>query len=239
MRPAEGQAADVLGAVSPALARAPAWRSTVLPLLVYTALAVGFFSRAWFSSPTMLVDGSGDPQQTVWFLSWVPWAIEHGANPFITHHINTPDGVNLMWNAAAPLLGVVLWPITATAGAVVAYDVLVTVELALSAFCAFALIRRYVAHPAAAFLGGALYGFSPFLTTQAPGHGKVAFALLPPLLLLLIDDVVVRMRSARRGGLLLGALLGAPLLGYAAGVVLPLVARPAVAAPLAAPAGSG
>jgi hypothetical protein len=211
--------------------------SVALPLLLYAALAVAFLSRAWFASPVGLVDGSGDPQQSVWFLSWVPWAIGHGVNPFITHHINTPDGVNLMWNALAPLLGIALWPITATAGPVVAYDVLVTAELALSAWCAFLLIRRYVPRTAAAVAGGALYGFSPFLATQAPGHSKVAFALLPPLLLLIIDDVVVRLRSARRGGLLLGVLLGAQLLVYEEGFVLALVAGAVVLLVLAVRAG--
>ena len=211
--------------LTPAAGRTARSRAaTLLPLLLYAALAVAFFSRAWLASPTGLVDGSGDPQQSLWFLSWTPWAIGHGVDPFVTHHINAPDGVNLMWNALAPLLGVALWPITATAGAVVAYDVLVTAELALSAWCAFLLIRRYVAWGWAALAGGALYGFSPFLTTQSPGHAKVAFALLPPLLLLLIDDVAVRLRSARRGGLLLGLLLGAQLLVYEEGFVLALIA---------------
>jgi len=213
------------------------WRSSLPPLLLYALLAVIFFSRAWFSSPTGLVDGSGDPQQTVWFLRWVPWAISHGVNPFVTHHANAPDGVNLMWNALAPLLGVLLWPITATAGPVVAYDVLVTGELALSGWLAFLLIRRYVSHPLAAYAGGALYGFSPFLTTQAPSHAKVAFALLPPLLLLLVDDVVVRRRSARRGGLLLGAALAGQLLVYEEGFVLAVVAGAVVLLVLAVRAG--
>ena len=205
--------------------------------MFYAALAVVFVSRAWFAAPIGLVDGSGDPQQSVWFLDWVPWAITHGVNPFITHHINTPGGVNLMWNALAPLLGVVLWPITATAGPVVAYDLLVTAELALSAWCAFLLIRRYVPNVWAALAGGTFYGFSPFLTAQAPSHAKVGFALLPPLLLLLLDDIVVRRRSPRRYGLLLGAALGAQLLVYEEGFVLGLVGGAVVLLVLAVRAG--
>jgi len=212
-------------------------RAALLALAAYVTLAVAYFARAWFSNPVGLADGSGDPQQTVWFLSWVPWAIGHGHNPFLTDHINTPDGVNLMWNSLAPLLGVVLWPITATAGAVVSYDLLVTADLALSAWCAYLLIRRYVPHPLAAFAGGLLYGFSPYLLTQAPSHSKVGFALLPPLLLLIIDDVVVRGRSARRGGLLLGVLLAAQLLVYEEGFVLALVAGFVVLCVLAVRAG--
>lgn len=206
-------------------------------LLLYTVLAVAFLHDAWFSSPLALAGGGGDAQQTVWFLTWTPWAISHGQNPFLTSHINTPDGVNLMWNALAPLAGLVLWPVTATAGPVAAYDVMVTADLALAAWCAFLLLRRHV-RPLAALAGGAFYGFSPFLLSQAPSHSKVAFAVVPPLLLLLIDGLLVRRdHSPRRAGLLLGLLLAAQLLVFEEGVVLAVVAGAVVLAVLAVHAG--
>jgi hypothetical protein len=196
-----------------------------------------FLHRAWFTSPAALAGGGGDAQQSVWFLTWTPWAISHGVNPFLTTHINAPQGVNLMWNALAPLLGLVLWPITAAFGAVASYDLLVTADLALSAWCAFLLLRRHV-RTAAAVVGGAFYGFSPFLLSQAPSHAKVAFAILPPLLLLLIDGLLVRRDySPRRAGLLLGLLVAAQLLVFEEGVVLALVAAAVVLGVLAVRAG--
>jgi len=196
-----------------------------------------FLHDAWFASPLGLAGGGGDSQQTVWFLTWTPWAVSHGQNPFLTTHINAPDGVNLMWNALAPLAGLVLWPVTATAGAVAAYDVMVTADVALAAWCAFLLLRRHV-RPLAALAGGAFYGFSPFLLSQAPSHSKVAFAVVPPLLLLLLDGLLVRRDySPRRAGLLLGLLLGAQLLVFEEGVVLAVVAGVVVLAVLAVHAG--
>jgi hypothetical protein len=173
----------------------------------------------------------------VWFLTWTPWAVSHGQNPFLTTHINAPDGVNLMWNALAPLAALVLWPVTATAGAVASYDVMVTADLALAAWCAFLLLRRHV-RPLAALAGGAFYGFSPFLLSQAPSHSKVAFAVMPPLLLLLVDGLLVRRDfSPRRAGLLLGVLMAAQLLVFEEGVVLAAVAALVVLAVLAVRAG--
>lgn len=196
-----------------------------------------FLHDAWFASPLKLAGGGGDAQQTVWFLTWTPWAISHGQNPFLTTHINAPEGVNLMWNALAPLAALVLWPVTATAGPVAAYDVMVTADLALAAWCCFLLLRRHV-RPLAALAGGAFYGFSPFLLSQAPSHSKVAFAVVPPLLLLLVDGLLVRRDlSPRRAGLLLGLLLAAQLLVFEEGVVLAVVAGVVVLAVLAAHAG--
>lgn len=206
-------------------------------LLLYAALAVLFLHRAWFSSPTGLAGGGGDAQQSVWFLTWTPWAVSHGVNPFLTTHLNAPQGVNLMWNALALLLGLVLWPITATAGAVASYDVLVTADLVLSAFCAFLLLRRHVRIPAAV-VGGAFYGFSPFLLSQAPSHAKVAWAVFPPLLLLIIDGLLVRRDfSPRRAGLLLGLLVATQVLVFEEGVVLGLVAAAVVLGVLGVRAG--
>ena len=52
----------------------------------------------------------------MWFLRWVPTAIERGLDPFVTHQMNAPTGVNLMWNAWAPLIGLALAPVTVDRG---------------------------------------------------------------------------------------------------------------------------
>jgi hypothetical protein len=39
----------------------------------------------------------------MWFLRWMPFALEHGYDLLVTHHLNYPDGVNLMWNTSLPL----------------------------------------------------------------------------------------------------------------------------------------
>jgi len=197
---------------------------SLAPLLAYTALAVLVFLPAWEHPTTRAIGFSGDPQQTIWFLSWTPWAITHGVNPFFTTHMNFPDGVNLMWNSWAPLLGFVLWPITATGGPVLAFNVLQTGGIALSAWVAYLAIRRYL--PGwAALAGGLAYGFGPFLMNQAHGHAKVSFGVLPPLLFILLDEICVRQRrSPRLMGPLLGLALAAQAFILEEGVVLGVLA---------------
>src|SRR5205807_2430734 len=104
-------------------------------------------------------------------------------------------------------------PITLTLGPTFSYNVLITLDLALSAWCAYLMIRRYVRSHSAAALGGLLFGFSPYVIAHAEGHPHVTTAFMLPLLFLLLDDVLARQRhSIRRAGLALGCAASAQLL---------------------------
>ena len=149
----------------------------------------------------------------LWFLRWLPHALAEGQNPLFTHAINYPDGVNLMWNTAMPLLAFLLSPLTLTLGLILTYNILVTSLVGLTGCCAYLMVRRYVASRAAAFAGGLLYGFSPYVVAHAHEHASLVGAFVPPLMFLLLDDILVRQRrSAVVDGLLLGALAFAQLM---------------------------
>jgi hypothetical protein len=189
--------------------------------LVYVAIAVGVFSTIWFGhgGPTSAALGvGGDPQLAIWFLNWQGFALTHGHNLVFTTYLDAPDGVNLMWNTTAPLIGVVLSPLTLTLGAVFAYNAAETLGLALSALAGFIMIRRYVrARDAigtiAALIGGALYGFSPYMAAHALGHPPLVTLFTPPLMLLLVDDLFVRQkRRVIARGIALGVLAAVQLL---------------------------
>jgi hypothetical protein len=176
--------------------------------LVYLATALGIFATIWFQggepSSTALGVG-GDPQLAIWFLHWQAFALAHGHNLLFTTYLDAPQGVNLTWNTTAPLIGVLLAPVTLTAGAVFAYNLAETLGLAVSALAAFVMVRRYVqARDAigisAALIGGALYGFSPYMAAHALGHPPAVTLFTPPLMLLLVDDLFVRQahRTTRR-----------------------------------------
>ena len=200
-------------------------RTDLTALAVYAALACLLFLPALRAPQSRIVGYPGDAQQTMWFLRWVPWAIGHATDPLLTKYLNHPGGVNLMWNSLAPALGVVLWPVSATAGLVASYDVLLTAEVALSAWCAHLAIRRFVDSGVAAAAGGLVYGFSPYLLTHAHGHAKVAFALLPPLLLIALHEALaVQRRRPRTVGIAVGVLVTLQLLVYEEGVVLAVIA---------------
>ena len=170
----------------------------------YVALAAAAFSTAWRDPSDRWVGNDFDPILFIWHLRWLPFALGNGHNPLISDYMVYPDGFNLMWNTSILLPSLVLSPITLLLGDIVAYNVLTTLALALSAWCAYFAFRRYVQPPAAA-VGGLVYGFSPFMFVQSENHPHMTLALFPPLALLLLDEAVVRQRrSPRVIGLLLG-----------------------------------
>lgn len=183
-------------------------------LLLFVLLSVGLFKDAWSAPRTRWVGGLYDPEQVMWFLRWTPWAFAHGQNPLLTDHLNAPQGANLMWNTGVALAGVVLSPFSTTLGPVFAYNVLVTSGVALSGWCCWLLLRRLVGGTAAPLAGGVLYGFSPYVLSQAQAHGNLVFAAIPPLMALALD-AMLRPRSPRertRAAAGLGVLAAAQLL---------------------------
>jgi len=186
---------------------------SLIALFAYLLLSVLLFAAAWRHPFTLEVGNGTDSLLAMWFLKWLPFALSHGQNPFVTNYVDYPAGVNLMWNGSMPLVDLVLAPLTSTLGPVVTYNVMATLAVALSAWSAFLLISRYVERPLAAAVGGLLYGFSPFMMAHLLGHPALFIAFIPPLILLLLDDALVRQRRpAITTGILLGLLAAAQLL---------------------------
>ena len=180
---------------------------------MFLALAVWMFAPAW-SSPTTttLGGGDGDPAIFMWFLRWVPFALEHGHDLLVTHHLNYPEGVNLMWNTSLPLPGLLLAPVTVTWGPVLSFNLLLVLAYGLSAWCAYLAIRRFVPGHLAAAVGGLVYGFSPAIRVQSH-HLHMSLAFLVPLMLLALHEILVRQRrSPWLVGTGLGLMAGAQLL---------------------------
>ena len=189
------------------LARRRPARADVFALGGFLLLTVLLFRGAWRSPTTRWIGSPGDPPLFMWFLRWMPHALANGENPLFTHHINVPDGVNLMWNTAVPFLALLVSPITVLLSPVLAFNLLVTLVVALSGFFTYVMLRRYVTSRAAAFVGGLLYGFSPYVYSHAQEHLNLVSAFVPPLLFLLLDEILVRQRrSAVTTGLALGGL---------------------------------
>lgn len=177
--------------------------------LAYLMLAVLLCINAW-RSPSLAYIGEGpDPIQQMWGIAWIPYAIGHGLDPVYTHLLNRPEGTDILWSTPTALVAALLWPITALVGATVTYNVVATLSLALAAFFAFLVIRRWVpGGVVAAAVGGLLYGFSPYMTGQLLGHYNLVLAgVTPPLVLMLADEILVRQRWRPRTLGLLAALL--------------------------------
>ena len=78
------------------------------------------------------------------------------------------------------------WP-----GPIFAYNVLVLAAIVGSAATARLVVGRYVGGTVAPLIGGAVYGFSPYVISHAALHLNLAIAWLPPLVLLVFDDLLV------------------------------------------------
>ena len=182
-------------------------------LLVFLGLAVWMFAPAWRSpTTTTLKGGDGDPAIFIWFLRWVPFALEHGHDLLVTHYLNYPDGVNLMWNTSLPLPGLLLAPVTTRWGPVLSFNLLLVLAYGLSAWCAYLAIRRFARGHLAAAVGGLIYGFSPAMRVQSH-HLHMTLAFLVPLMLLALHEILVRQRrSPWLVGVGLGLMAGAQLL---------------------------
>ncbi|MHB1624910.1 MAG: DUF3488 domain-containing protein [Candidatus Dormibacteria bacterium] len=122
--------------------------------------------------------------------------------------MNYPSGVNLMWNTSPLPLGLLGWPITALWGAVAAYNALIVVAVAASAWAVFLVVRRWVKHATAAYVAGFAFLISPYISGQILGHLSLVAVPIVPLTLLWADSALVRgRRSPRSAGLILGGML--------------------------------
>jgi len=130
---------------------------------------------------------SPDPNFYAWCLSWWPYAIGHGLNPWFSHQINAPVGYSLAWVTTAPPLALLASPITVTAGPVAALNLLTALGPPLAGWAAFVLCRRLTAKFWAALVGGAVFGFSAFeMNHGSAGQLNLIYSLLLPILAYLV-----------------------------------------------------
>jgi hypothetical protein len=195
----------------PADGRSPSsWRTAGLAFVVYLVASVVLWWGVWSTHPsTTTTCGCGDAARFIWFFKWPAYALTHGHSPLYSPLLFHPTGINLLNDTSVLALGVALAPVTWVGGPVAAMNVALTLAPVLSALAMFVLLRRWVAWEPAAFIGGLVYGFSPFLVTElALNQLNIAFLAIPPLVVLAVDELLVRQRrSPYPTGVALAALL--------------------------------
>jgi hypothetical protein len=176
----------------------------------YLALGVGLWWHVWTTHPSATAScGCGDPALFMSFLEWPAYALAHGHDPFFTTALFHPGGLNMLANTSVEAIGLVLAPVTWVFGPVATLNVASTLSPVLSGLAAFWLIRRYVSWVPAAWLGGLLYGFSPFLLVSLVfGHLMTSLLVVPPLIAGALDELVIRQRRRPVAvGLVIGLLV--------------------------------
>jgi len=187
-------------------------RRDVASLAAYLGVSFVYFGVPIAAHPGRDLIGFGpDPSVLVWALAWWPHAILHWQNPFVTHAIWAPVGLNLAWAPSVPGLAVLASPVTLIAGPAVAYNLLAIVLPALAAWTAYLLCRRLTSSFWASLAGGYLFGFSAYELGQTEGHMQVTAVFLVPLVALVVFRFLDRSLSARRTAIALGVLLAAQL----------------------------
>jgi hypothetical protein len=176
--------------------RARGWRSLWAGAFGYLTLSVALWWNVWSSHPTSVTTcGCGDSSLFTWFLEWPAYAMSHGLNPLYSTHLFHPSGVNLLSNTAEIGFGMVLAPVTWVFGPIATLNVALTLSPALSALTMYVLLRRWVSWSPAAFVGGLLYGFSPFIIVSlTDAHLMLGMAAVPPLIVLCLDELLTRQR---------------------------------------------
>ena len=72
-------------------------------LLGYCIVSFLAFGLRLLIEPGHVYEGVyDDPQIPIWSFAWWPHAILHGQNPFLTHAIWAPSGVDLAWANTLP-----------------------------------------------------------------------------------------------------------------------------------------
>jgi hypothetical protein len=178
----------------------------------YLAVSVVEWWNVWTSHPTSVTTcGCGDASLFLWFLEWPAYAIAHAHDPFFSAAMFHPSGINLLSNTSTLLVGTVLAPVTWLFGPVATLNVASTLGPVLTGLSMFWLLGRWVSWKPAAFVGGLIFGFSPFVFVSfAGGHLMTGYLVLVPLIVGCLDELLVAQNwSPKRAGVTLGLLLAA------------------------------
>ena len=155
------------------------WRWDVGALALYAGLSVLFIDHGASLTGSILGHRT-DPFAFIWFLAWLPFALSHHLNPLWSYLVWQPLGQAALWTSSVPLLAALAAPLTAAAGPVVSYNVLVLLAPALAAWCMYRFCRAF-ADARVALIGGFLFGFSSYEVAQAATLNLSFTCLLPCL----------------------------------------------------------
>jgi hypothetical protein len=202
-----GTAPDRPVGVRPARGR-PAWWRDAGVAVAFAVAALALTSRAWADwSGRLLGDHPLDQSFNEWMLARAADAVTHLDNPLFSHLQNAPNGVNLVTNVGLLLPAYLLVPVTLVAGPAVSYLLLITANLAGTAFAWYWVLSRHVVRGwPAAVLGGLFCGFAPAMVSESTGHPHITAQWLVPFIVWQVVRLATPGPAVRRG-VVLGVLV--------------------------------
>ena len=181
-----------------------------LGLLAYLVIGMLFLSHSLIDPTGSFPGFPGDAEQYMWYLGLFWHAVLTGHNPFLTHLMNFPRGMNLMWNTSIVFEALVFGPLVPWIGSTATYNVWFLVNFLASGVLAQQLLGRFGVRQSLAIAGGALVAMLPYITTQALSH--ISLITTAPLL-----AGILLLTLAAQGAIRHPALFGG-LFGFVAAV---------------------
>jgi hypothetical protein len=201
------------------LARYPAVRHAWI-LLAYAALGVIVtWPRATYLRGIM--PNTRDQGSYTWGMWWIAHQAEHLASPFTTHQLFAPVGAQLAYHALMPLVGLLMTPLTLTAGPAFSVTLLSVLLPGLLSYAMYRAARLWLAPPGA-FASGLFFGLSSMVAWRAWFHLNVAAGIL---FLPIALEAAVRLRRdpSARCAVAVGIVIGLCLLVDLQSAVLALI----------------
>src|SRR3984893_11267588 len=165
---------------------------------------------------------SSDSASYAWGFWWVAHQVTHLGNPWVTHYLAAPVGVQLGFDTLMPLVGLLMTPVTLTLGPSVALNLLVVVVPGLLCYTMYRVARLWLPSQAGAIAAGALFGLSTMITQQDWYHLNIAIGeLFLPMALEAAERL--RRRPDTRRAIILGLILGGVMLVNQESAILALI----------------
>ena len=164
----------------------PAARGWILSIGAFAAFGALAAAQAWPLPLHLATHFTGEPRGDTGVYIWNLWVFRHelletGGTPFRTFEILSLGGpTDLSLHNYTVFSNLLALPFLSALGIARTFNLIYLLNVALSGFGAWLLIRKVTGRSAEAFVGGLLFMWSPFLVTRAAGHfSLVAAAPLP------------------------------------------------------------
>jgi hypothetical protein len=206
------------------------WPGLLVAGLAYLLVSLVIWWHVWVTgSPGhVLTCPCGDVAVQLWWLEWLPRALQHAHNPFYSNaQFARFGGISAMMNTNLFLPAALLAPVTLAFGPIASSNTANLLAPVASGLAAYALAARFTSRAPARFVAGLAFAFSPFVMGNVDvGHLNLTMLAYTPLVLLVGDRLVRGETSPLRAGALLGcltvaeALIGLEGLAITAGLVV-------------------
>lgn len=187
------------------------FRTTHLLVAAIALAAAAYVTSGLLLDPYgyTLSENIGDQALFEWTLAYGVEILRHGANPYFTTLMNSPDGVNLAANTSVTTYAILLAPVTWLAGAQVSFVVALTLNLAGTAFAWYLFLQRWlVTSRFAAAVAGLFGGLAPGFISHANSHLNFTAGWIAPVLIWRVLRLREHGRRLREGAVL-GVLVAA------------------------------